>query len=1000
MNMETNHLKRYNEDFIDLLDKLSELMTKKGEPFRARAYQKAQESILSYPHSIYHVSAIKDLPNVGQTIISKLNEYIETGTLRILEEEKSNPVTMFCDIYGVGPKKAQELVDMGVTTIEELREREDELLNDTQKVGLQYYEVLKERIPRSEIQEFEQIFKSSFNSNEAGSKLEIVGSYRRGAVSSGDIDVIITGKNGSEYNKFVDALVQNRIILRVLSRGPSKTLVIAKLHGSNSKPRRVDFLYTPPNEFAFAILYFTGSKIFNTIMRQHGLNKGYTFNEHGIYKLDNKKKGEQVNRAFTSEQDIFDFLGLEYRAPIDRKDGRSVVVKLAANLVEKLPSSQDEEEEIIITPVPAAKKSKNTLKKKADENAELENIINQFKHNGIQTLNTLTENQLSSIIRYANHKYYNETPILSDNLYDIIKEYFEDKYPSNQVIHEIGAEVIQNKVKLPYFMPSMKKIKPDTNALAKWMEKYKGPYVQSLKLDGVSCMYFTTEDKPELRTRGDGEYGQHISHLIPYLRLPKTKNIVIRGELIIPKNVFEAKYKNKYANPRNMVTGIVGHKHINGAIRDVHFVAYEVIYPTLKPSQQFEFLKTLDVEVVEHYTGITYLSNETLSDELILKRESSVYEIDGLIPADDHIYERTNKNPEHAFAFKTVLSDQIAEAKVVDVIWTPSKDGYLKPRVQIEPIQLCGVTIEYATGFNGAFIKNNMIGIGSVIKLVRSGDVIPHIVSITTFADTPKMPDVPYVWTESQVDIKLENMDDDLVVKEKNIAGFFKGIEVEGLSSGNVSRLMAVGYDSVAKIIKMEKKDFLKVDGFKEKMADKLYNGINDKIRSARLLTIMSCSNIFGHGFSEKKLGAIMNEYPDILVGNYSNSARVKDVENIRGMSTKTAEAFVSKIDAFKSFLLECGLEDKLYELVNYTPVKTNTSHSLSGKSVVLTGTRDKIILEFLERIGAVQGSKVSKNTAVLIAKNKNDDTGKAEDARKLGVPIMTVEEFISTHMK
>ena len=117
-------------------------------------------------------------------------------------------------------------------------------------------------------------------------------------------------------------------------------------------------------------------------------------------------------------------------------------------------------------------------------------------------------------------------------------------------------------------------------------------------------------------------------------------------------------------------------------------------------------------------------------------------------------------------------------------------------------------------------------------------------------------------------------------------------------------------------------------------------------------------------------------------------------------MSTKTAEAFVSKIDAFKSFLLECGLEDKLYELVNYTPVKTNTSHSLSGKSVVLTGTRDKIILDFLERIGAVQGSKVSKNTDLLIAKNKNDDTGKAEDARKLGVPIMAVEEFISTHMK
>ena len=78
-----------------------------------------------------------------------------------------------------------------------------------------------------------------------------------------------------------------------------------------------------------------------------------------------------------------------------------------------------------------------------------------------------------------------------------------------------------------------------------------------------------------------------------------------------------------------------------------------------------------------------------------------------------------------------VLSDQIAEAKVVDVIWTPSKDGYLKPRVRIEPINLGGVTIEFATGFNGAFIKDNKIGIGATIEIIRSGDVIPHIKAVT-----------------------------------------------------------------------------------------------------------------------------------------------------------------------------------------------------------------------------------------------------------------------------
>ena len=74
-----------------------------------------------------------------------------------------------------------------------------------------------------------------------------------------------------------------------------------------------------------------------------------------------------------------------------------------------------------------------------------------------------------------------------------------------------------------------------------------------------------------------------------------------------------------------------------------------------------------------------------------------------------------------------VLSDQTAETFVVDVIWSPSKDGYLKPRIRVDPVQVGGVTIEYTTGFNGAFIRDNKIGVGAKVKLIRSGDVIPYI---------------------------------------------------------------------------------------------------------------------------------------------------------------------------------------------------------------------------------------------------------------------------------
>jgi DNA ligase (NAD+) len=1006
--------KRYNEDFIDLMENLNSIMLKQGEPFRARAYQKAQETIMSYPDDIISANQLKGKPNIGSTILEKLNEYVQTGTLRILEREKTNPINILGDIYGVGPKKAQELVIAGIKTIDELRERQNDLLNDIQKVGLKYYEQIQERIPRTEIEEFEKIFKEIFKNVSTGfpdAKFEIVGSYRRGAQTSGDIDIIITGKTGIVYKNFVDELLKRGIILEILSRGPSKTLVIAELPGTNENKRisrRIDFLYAPPDEFAFAILYFTGSKIFNTVMRQYGLNKGYTFNEHGIYKMENKKKGEKIDKEFKTEKDIFDFLGLQFKTPIERKDGRDVVAYMDVganneNIVDKQPTQLSD----IIEIVPV--KKNKTIKKRttktdleiiednvASENTEIIHIIDDFKQNGISVLKQLNEKQLIDIVHLANAKYYNQTPVMTDNQYDIVKEFIEDTFPNIAVISEIGAEVERNKVKLPYEMASMDKIKPDTSALTSWMNKFKGPYVLSCKLDGVSGLYTTEGDKPKLYTRGNGKVGQDVSHLIPFLKLPNTKGVVIRGEFIIPKTVFENKYKTTFANPRNMVAGIINHKHISDSVVDLHFVAYEVIVPQKTPSEQMEFLGTINVERVL-YKIVNKLSNELLSNLLIEWRKTNIYEIDGVIVTDDKIYSRKTGNPDHAFAFKMVLSDQIAEAKVVDVIWTPSKDGYLKPRVQIEPINLGGVKIEYATGFNGAFIKDNNIGIGSTIELIRSGDVIPHIKSVTVPAEHPKMPSVPFKWNNTHVDIMLENASDDPTVKEKNITGFFRGIGVEGLSSGNILRLIKSGYDTVSEIINMSEQNFLTVEGFKGKMAHKIYTGIQDKLKESSIITLMAASNIFGRGFSDKKMELILDELPDILISDESDDEKINSVASIKGMAIKSAEAFVDKIDDFKEFLIECGIEDKMY--FKSTPKNMDINHPLFDKTIVLTGTRDKDIIEFLKNVGAKQGSSVSKSTFMVVAKNKDEDTGKAEEARKLNVNIMSVEEFTKTYL-
>jgi len=317
---------RLNEKFIDMLEKLSKIMLSRGEIHRARAYQKAQETIMAFPDTITDTKQLNGKPGIGSTIMEKMNEFVETGTLKILEREKENPVNIFAEIYGVGPKKAKELLDKGIKSISELREKQGEL-NDIQRIGLKYYEDILTRIPRSEIVDYDKIFSEAFDMvKNADANLEIVGSYRRGAESSGDIDVIITSTDSRIFRAFVDKLIESKVIVEVLSRGPTKCLVITRIPG-HEHARRVDFLFTSPEEYPFSVLYFTGSKIFNTVMRHQAQTMGYSMNEHGMYKMEGKKKGEKIGHVFKSEKDIFDFLNMEFKEPLERVDGRSVVLK-------------------------------------------------------------------------------------------------------------------------------------------------------------------------------------------------------------------------------------------------------------------------------------------------------------------------------------------------------------------------------------------------------------------------------------------------------------------------------------------------------------------------------------------------------------------------------------------------------------------------------------------------------------------------------------------------
>ena len=827
----------------------------------------------------------------------------------------------------------------------------------------------------------------------------------------------------------INTLTDHNIIIQKLTDGKTKVLVIAKI---DDKPyRRVDFLYSPPSEYAFATLYFTGSKLFNTVMRQRALDMGYSLNEHGFYKMENKKKGPKLEKEFHTEKDIFDFLNMVYKEPENRIDGRSVQIKeaitdeadsktkLKLSPEQQLPEPIEQIESIQeLVPLKAESKSKipkassptgsqkktspKILKNKTIKIKKTkilpEEHINKFKEIGIDYLKKCSQKELESMIITSKKIYFNdpENVIMTDNEYDIVKEYIERKHPKSKVINDVGAPIDKKgKVTLPYEMWSMDKIKPTTDALQKWLAKYKEPsdYVISAKLDGVSGLYSTEGDEAKLYTRGNGLIGQDVSHLIPYLNLPKETGIVMRGEFLISKENFDTHYKHKNANARNLVAGIVNKQTVTKNEYDyLDFVAYEVIKPEMKPSNQLQYLTDIKANTVK-FESSKVLTNDVLSVKLVSWRDNYKYEIDGIIATHDKLYPRKSGNPDHAFAFKMVLSDQVAEAKVVDILWTPSKDGYLKPRIRIEPIHLGGVKIEYATAFNASFVETNQLGIGALVQIVRSGDVIPHIMKVSMPAEHVKMPNEKYIWNETHVDIMLENMEGNEIVKLKNISSFFKELGVDGLSIGNTKKIIDGGYDTIEKILAMENDDFLKLDGFKETMSNKVYTGIQDKIQSISLIKLMNATNIFGRGLGERKIRPIVEAFPDILTSLESEQTKVEKVANLKGMAIKTAKAFVEKIPYFLLFLKQAHLEHKLKQ--SSAPlIEIDKSHPLFQKKIVITGFRDKTVEENIVSKGGELGTSVSKNTFIVIAKDVTDDTGKVMLAKEKNIPLMTLEEF------
>lgn len=656
-------------------------------------------------------------------------------------------------------------------------------------------------------------------------------------------------------------------------------------------------------------------------------------------------------------------------------------------------------------------------------------IIEMISSDPIKYANSVKINELVEFLQTAIHYYYRESkPIIEDSVYDILLYVLKERDPDNVLIDQIGIYDENNEVKLPYSMYSLNKITELNNIkkeLKIWTKKYLGPYVISDKLDGVSAQLIkNNRGIVKLYTRGDGISGQDISHLIKHLTTPGQldqleRGTSLRGEIVMPK-VALSKLEQIYANGRSSISGLVGAKKNNynhNTAKYAKLVFYSVINPSnMNQHQMMKYIEEMGFEVV-WYKIIRSDVLDTLDtpdkiEELLRKtlekrKDDSLYDIDGIVCVDSSkIYKLTDKNPKHAFAFKIMFQDQIAETTVKKIIWKPSMYYYLNPTLIFDEVIIKGSKITKATAHNAKYIKDQKIGIGTKIKIIKSGDVIPYILSVIKPSKKAKMPDIKYKWTDSKVDIIAVNPSDEVLksVTVRRIEHFFKTLKIKYISKATITKLYENGYTDIFKIFSAKKTKICKIGGLGIKSINKIFDGIAKCIKKTKLHLIMAASLEFGRNFGVRRIKMITDKYPSILTTKINNEKLIEKIKSIEGFSEITSLQFVNNLQKFREYYQKLEKYVDLSHIQINTDIKSETeitNNNLEGEIVVFTGFRDDDLQEKVINYGGKITTSVSKNTSIVVyvQDNKKAKSAKLLKAYQLfeknGKPlIMTKEMF------
>lgn len=631
----------------------------------------------------------------------------------------------------------------------------------------------------------------------------------------------------------------------------------------------------------------------------------------------------------------------------------------------------------------------------------------------------MDKERLSRLILRYKAAYYKGFPLVTDEVYDKLEEQLKQIDPNNKALKIGGSDLDLEKSKfekVKHNIPMLSLDKRyDIDELKKWIGTH--AVVETPKIDGNSCSLLYDKGilvRAASRGRG-GTTGFDLTDNVIFIKsVPKTLNkkvsCEVRGEVYMSKEDFETIKSNLDpdedvpANARNYAAGTL--RQENAEIvkdRPLSFLAYELISDELDiktEKQKFELLPKLGFAVPPN--------KRCIADEVELRlqkwkdaKQKLPYEIDGIVYKYNDIQLQkqlgaTSHHPRFAMAFK--WESEKGVAKIEKIEWNTGRTGHLIPKATIEPIELSGATITHLTLHNYEFVRDNNVRVGSLIEIIRSGEVIPKFLSIIDEGDQDlEFPKVCNVCREKVIHEGVHLVCTNPTCEAqalKTLIGFTEalkksGYEIDGLGKSIITGLYEAGLvKTPVDLLTLDKSSLaiLKLSGktVGEKTATKVIDNIQ-KRRKLPLDVFLSslCIENLGRGTAERIVEKFLT-IDKVLDATVQDFVVLEDFGEITAESVveglKKATPLINRLLAF----IEIEMEQK-----------NNTSTQCAGKSFVITGTLSQsrtTIANLIKNAGGKVSSAVSSKTDYLVAGEKAGS--KLTKADKLGIKIISEEQL------